>query len=98
MTTNAHPAKERRLLVNLSVVAGSAAMLAASWLGIASPGPVEDDGAALAAAVPVAPVAPAVPAFSPAVASADAVGAANLIPTPAPTPRRVIVTRQSRAS
>lgn len=94
MTTSARPAKERRLLVNLSVVAGSAAMLAASWLGIASPGPVEDDGATFAA-VPAAPVAPAV---SPAVASADAVGAANLIPTPAPVPRRVIVTRQSRAS
>lgn len=95
MTTNARPAKERRLLVNLSVVAGSAAMLAASWLGIASPAPAEEDGATFAAAIPAAPVAPAV---SPAVASADAVGAANLIPTPAPVPRRVIVTRQSRAS
>ncbi|PKN80761.1 MAG: hypothetical protein CVU47_08715 [Chloroflexi bacterium HGW-Chloroflexi-9] len=97
MTTNARPAKERRLLVNLSVVAGSAAMLAASWLGIASPGPAEDDGTTFAA-VPAAPVAPVTPAVSPAVASADAVGAANLIPTPAPVPRRVIVTRQSRAS
>ena len=98
MTTNARPAKERRLLVNLSVVAGSAAMLAASWLGIASPGPVEDDSATLAATLPVTPLAPVAPAVSPAVASADAVGAANLIPTPAPAPRRVIVTRQSRAS
>jgi len=95
MTTNARPAKERRLLVNLSVVAGSAAMLAASWLGVASTAPTEDDGAALAAAVPVAPE---VPAVSPAVASTDAIGAANLIPTPTPAPRRVIVTRQSRAS
>ncbi|MDP2328045.1 MAG: hypothetical protein Q8M79_08145 [Dehalococcoidia bacterium] len=97
MTTNARPAKERRLLVNLSVVAGSAAMLAASWLGIASTAPAEGDAANLAAAVPATAV---IPAVSPAVASADPVGAANLIPTPTPTPapRRVIVTRQSRAS
>lgn len=89
MTTKRDTA-ERRRLVNLSVIAGSAAMLAASWLSVVT---ADRGQAAQAAAVP----APATTTrVSPPMASANATDAAGLVPTPAP--RRVIVTRPSRAS
>lgn len=85
MTTSRREANKRRTLVNLSVVAGSAAVLAASWLGVVH---TDTDGDAEAANVAAAPVT------SEAVARAD--GDSRL--TPAPAPRRVVVVRESRAS
>jgi hypothetical protein len=87
MTTKSDP-RERRLLVNLSVVAGSAAMLAASWLGV-----VGSDRASSAAEGPVTTASEVV---RPTGVTAEA--SALLMQAPAPAPRRVIVTRQSRAS
>lgn len=85
---------ERRALVNLSVVAGSAAMFAAAWAGIAAA-----DGERYAQDVPattamaLAPVLDsAAPAMNPAPVAGD--GEAST----APAPRRVVIVRQSRAS
>lgn len=92
MTTK-RDAGERRLLVNLSVIAGSAAMLAASWLSVVT---TDRGQAADAAALAAVPAPAGVAVASPPMASANASDAAGLVPTPAP--RRVIVTRPSRAS
>ena len=89
---------ERRALVNLSVVAGSAAMFAAAWAGI-----VQADGERYRDAdSPTTAVA----AFAP--VQAAVIPDMNTAPTPAPAPsegqassqapRRVVVVRESRAS
>jgi hypothetical protein len=85
MTTRPDPG-ERRLLVNLSVVAGSAAMLAASWLGV-----VGADDAGPTAEVRGGATTEVAQATSTARAATETL-------LPAPAPRRVVVTRQSRAS
>jgi hypothetical protein len=98
MTTSGRPPRERRLLVNLSVLAGSAVMLAVSWSGIVSAD--QDSGrAALAApaAASTAPI-PLPPAVTMTVPSTEPASTAGLVPAPSPAPRRVVVTRRSRAS
>lgn len=82
---------ERRALVNLSVVAASAAMLAAAWLGIVR---ADTDRSASARLEPAA------------VASSRVVTIPTLQPAPTAaaqqaaqaTPRRVVIVRESRAS
>ncbi|MCK9496845.1 MAG: hypothetical protein M0R75_15325 [Dehalococcoidia bacterium] len=85
---------ERRALVNLSVVAGSAAMFAAAWAGI-----VQTDGeryrdadsptTAVAAFAPVQ--AAVIPDMTPAPASSEGQASSQ-------APRRVVVVRESKAS
>jgi hypothetical protein len=86
---------DRRALVNLSVAAGSVAMFAAAWTGIA-----QADGDRFAQAdVPVTTamaVAPVQPVSAPVLAAAPAVSDGQASPSTAP--RRVVIVRQSRAS
>jgi hypothetical protein len=85
---------QRRTLVNLSVAAGSAAMFAAAWAGIAQ----TDGDRYVQADVPVAAAMVAVPAQQ----SAPVLNAVSAVSTgeaaAAPAPRRVVIVRQSRAS
>jgi hypothetical protein len=85
---------QRRTLVNLSVVAGSAAMFAAAWAGIAE----ADSDRYAQATVPVTTAMVAVPAqqAAPVVNAAPAVSDGQAAEVPAP--RRVVIVRQSRAS
>jgi len=85
---------QRRTFVNLSVAAGSAAMFAAAWAGIAQ----ADGDRYVQADVPVAAALAGVPAQQ----SAPVLNAASAVSTgetaAAPAPRRVVVVRRSRAS
>ncbi len=77
----------RHTLVNLSVVAGSAAMFAIAWAGIT--GADGDRYAQADLAMPEAQVAVSPQAASPPATTVDA---------PAPEPRQVVIVRQSTAS
>lgn len=77
----------RRTLVNLSVVAGSAAMFAMAWAGIT--GADGDRYAQADLTMPETRVAVVPQTTSPQVTTVDA---------PAPEPRRVVIVRESTAS
>ncbi len=93
---------ERRTLVNLSVVTGSAVMLTASWLGIvrADTGGTtfEEVSTTQRVAAPYALTPWAAPTPPPAMAAAAAEAGTSLQAAPASAPRRVVVVRRSRAS
>lgn len=85
---------ERRALVNLSVVAGSAAMFAAAWTGIvqADGERYQDADSPTTAVAAFAPVQAAViPDMNPAPAPSEGQASSQ-------APRRVVVVRESRAS
>jgi len=85
---------ERRVLVNLSVVATSAAMFAAAWAGIAQADGDryrDDESLTTAAAAFASTRAAVIPDMNPAPAPSEG-QASNQ------APRRVVVVRESRAS
>jgi hypothetical protein len=85
---------ERRALVNLSVVAGSAAMFAAAWAGIvqADGERYRDANSPTTAVAAFAPVQAAViPDMNPAPALSEGQASSR-------APRRVVVVRESKAS
>lgn len=84
---------DRRVLVNLTVFASSAAMFAAAWAGIAQADGdryVESNDAS--AAMALASAQPSVPLMEVGPGISEAPG------SPVPVPRRVVIVRQSRPS
>lgn len=86
---------DRRALVNLSVAAGSVAMFAVAWAGIAQGDADRFAQADVPAAMAMA-VAPAQPVGATVMNAAPTVGDGQAS-SPA-APRRVVIVRQSRAS
>lgn len=87
---------QRRTLVNLSVIAGSAAMFATAWTGIVR----ADGNRSEEASVPVtkAMAVASVHTTSPPVLNAAPSVGDSQAPSPTPAPRRIVIVRQSRAS